>query len=83
MGCHGVFSICQIGFLCEMLAYTPKGGNVDCLHFTIVGTRAKMEEIADIAYDAAARASSPLMKFCTESKARGVDIIYRGAPSML
>ena len=67
----------------EMLAYTPKGGNVDCLHFTIVGTRSKMEEITKIAYDAAAKSSSPMMKFCTESKARGIDIIYRDAPSML
>lgn len=73
----------KIAKLREMLAYTPKGGNVDCLHFTIVGTRSKMEEISKIAYDGAEKSSSPMMKFCTESKARGVDIIFRGAPSML
>ena len=73
----------KIAKLREMLAYTPKGGNVDCLHFTIVGTRSKMEEISKIAYDAAEKSSSPMMKFCTESKARGIDIIYRDAPSML
>lgn len=73
----------KIAKIREMLAYTPKGGNVDCLHFTIVGTRSKMEEIAKIAYDAAEKSSSPIMKFCTESRARGIDIIYRGAPSML
>ena len=73
----------KIAKLREMLAYTPKGGNVDCLHFTIVRTRTKMEEIAKIAYDAAEKSSSPIMKFCAENRARGIDIIYRGAPSML
>ena len=67
----------------EMLAYTPKGGNVDCLHFSIVGTRAKMEQIAQIAYAEAAKSTSPMMQFCTKRKNDGVDIIYRNAPSML
>ena len=73
----------KIAKLREMLAYTPKGGNVDCLHFTIVVTRSKMEEISKIAYEAAEKSASPMMKFCTEYKTRGIDIIYRGAPSML
>lgn len=75
----------KISKLVEMLAYPPKGGNVDSLHFSIVGTAEKMRAIEKITYDTIANISqgSPVIEFCRENYNRGVDFIYRGAPSMV
>ena len=54
--------------LTDMLAYPPTGGNRDNLHFSIVGTAAKMREIVKLTYEAieATDKPSPMMVFCLE-----------------
>lgn len=72
----------------DMLAYPPTGGNRDCLHFSIVGTRAKMDEIRRASYEKAIERveggdASRILRICADSHRNGQDIIYRGAPSMV
>lgn len=72
----------------EMLSYPPTGGNLDNLHFTIVGSAEKMDEIRKATYDAFAVLSSdsPLYQlkgFVDASVAAGRDIVYAGAPAMI
>lgn len=69
----------------DMLAYPPKGGNVDSLHFSIIGTAEKMRAIEKLTYDTirAIDKGSPVIEFCRDNYNRGVDFIYRGAPSMV
>ena len=72
----------------DMLAYPPTGGNRDCLHFSIVGTKAKMDEIRKASYEramerAAGGGASPILQLCADMHQKGQDIIYRGAPSMI
>ena len=71
--------------LAEMLAYPPKGGNADSLHFTIVGTAEKMRAIEKFTYDTILTADnvSPVIEFCRDNYKRGTDFIYRGAPAMV
>lgn len=71
--------------LVAMLAFPPKGGNADSLHFTIVGTAEKMRAIAKFTYETiqATDKGSPVIEFCRDNFNKGVDFIYRGAPAMI
>ena len=68
-----------------MLAYPPKGGNADSLHFSIVGTAEQMERIISFTYKTiqGIENGSPVIKFCRENFSKGIDFIYRGAPSLI
>lgn len=74
-----------IAKLVNMLAYPPKGGNADSLHFTIVGTTEKMQAIKKFTYDTiqAVDDASPVIEFCRDNYSRGLDFIYRDAPAMI
>lgn len=72
----------------EMLSYPPTGGNLDNLHFSIVASKEKMDEIRKVTYDAISSLDegSPLynMKPMVEaSLAAGKDIVYQSAPAMI
>ena len=69
----------------KMLAYPPTGGNEECLHFSIVGSKAKMDEIRKLSYDRIMESCdfAPIYKFLREIFNSGEDIIYRGASSMV
>ena len=72
----------------DMLSYPPTGGNIDNLHFTIVGTKEKMDEIRRTTYNAfsALTPDSPLYQlkgFVEASMAAGKDIVYAGASAMI
>ena len=69
----------------EMLAYPPTGGNVDCLHFSIIGTKEKMDEIRKAAYEEIMNDTdaSPMIHMSKNAYQTGKDPIYRGAPSMI
>ena len=72
----------------EMLAYPPTGGNMPNLHFSIVGSPEKMDEIRRATYDAVSNLTedSPMFQmkaFLEGSLAMGNDMVYRGAPSMV
>ena len=75
----------KISMLTEMLAYPPKGGNADSLHFSIVGTAEKMQAIKNFTYDTirSIDKGSPIIDFCREQFNKGIDFIYRSAPSMI
>ncbi len=71
--------------LTEMLPFIPTGGNADNLHFSIVATKEKMDEIRNITYNKIMSIKNP-SKFQLAAKksfAEGKDIIYRGAASMI
>lgn len=72
----------------EMLAYPPTGGNMPNLHFSIVGSPEKMDEIRKATYDAVSKLTedSPMFQmkaFIESALAMGNDMVYRGAPSMV
>ena len=69
----------------EMLAYTPTGDNVDSLHFSIVGSKEKMELIRQVTYEKIMKMTDdvPILKFIQHSWKNGQDIIYRGSTSMI
>ncbi|MBQ7502458.1 nitroreductase family protein [bacterium] len=72
----------------EMLSYPPTACNYDSLHFSIIGTKAKMDEIRRTTYKCldAIDAASPLYKFkcILETSLPGrQDPIYAGAPTMI
>ncbi len=69
----------------KMLAYPPTGGNEDSLHFSVVGSKEKMEEIRRVSYDKLLECSSfaPIYQFLKNIFNSGQDIIYRGATSMV
>ena len=71
----------QLEQIRDMLAYPPTGGNAPSLHIAIIGSRAKMEEIATLAYDEASKSNDPLLQFAAQHKED--DIIYRHAPAMI
>ena len=75
----------KIAKITEMLAYPPTGGNVDTLHFSIVGTAEKMREIIKVTYDKVcdSDSNSTVFKFARDGHSKGKDIVYRGAPSMI
>ena len=72
----------------EMLSYPPTGGNFDNLHFTIIVSNERMNEIRKITYDAISSLTpeSPMYQmkgFVETSVAAGRDIVYAGAPAMI
>ena len=71
--------------LTELLAYTPKGGNVDALHFSVVSTRAKMQEVRNLSHDSIMKleTDSPMLNTLKQWVSSGHDMIFRGAPSMI
>lgn len=75
----------KISALVDMLAFPPKGGNADSLHFSIVGTAEKMRAIEKFTYEtiAAIGHGSPVIEFCRDNYNLGIDFIYRGAPSLV
>ncbi len=75
----------KISQLIDMLAYPPKGGNADSLHFSIVETAGEMERIIKFTYETiqSIENGSPIIEFCRENFNKGIDFIYRGAPAMI
>lgn len=74
----------KLALIRQMLAYPPTGANLPDLHFTIIGTREKMDAIREATYsNILMDRSSMLYRFCHDSYLRGEDMIYRGAPSMI
>lgn len=69
----------------DMLNYPPTGENKDNLHFSIVETKEKMEEIRRVTYEriSSLQNHSPLFKMAKDAYENGNDIIYRGASSMV
>ena len=69
----------------EMLAFPPTGGNKDNLHFSIIETKEKMEEIRRVSYDKISSTQNPssMFKMADEAYKNGNDVIYRGASSMV
>lgn len=74
-----------ISKIISMLAYPPRGGNADSLHFSIVGTEEKMRAIREFTYKTiqGISESSPIIEFCRDNFNKGIDFIFRGAPSMI
>lgn len=72
-----------ISKLTEMLAYPPTGGNVDTLHFSIVGSLEKMQEIVKITREKVQILDSPIAKILKDYYDKGMDFVYRDAPSMI
>ncbi|MBQ7586091.1 MAG: nitroreductase family protein [Desulfovibrionaceae bacterium] len=71
--------------LVAMLPYAPTGGNADNLHFSIISTREKMDEIRNIAYTKIGESRGVSSSFLQAKKAfdSGNDIIFRDAPAMV
>ena len=71
--------------IANMLLYPPTGGNRDNLHFSIVETKEKMEEIRKITYEkiASANPSNPMFEMAKSAWQNGNDIVYRGATSLI
>ena len=69
--------------LIGMLAYPPTGGNVKTLHFSIVGSLEKMQEFVKLTRENIGKVDSPTAKFLKECYDKGMDYVYRGAPSMI
>lgn len=74
----------KLSKIVDMLAYPPKGGNADSLHFSIVGTAEKMRAIEKLTYDTmkSIENASSLIELCLNCYNNGTEFIYRGA-SML
>lgn len=72
-----------ISKLTEMLAYPPTGGNIADLHFSIVGSSAKMQKFVNITKEKIATLDSPTAKIIKGYYDKGMDFVYRGAPSMI
>ncbi|MBQ7733903.1 MAG: nitroreductase family protein [Synergistaceae bacterium] len=69
--------------LADMLAFTPKGGNVNALYFSIVSTRDKMQAVSELTYKKLPEINSPMAKFFVEEHANGNDFVFRNAPAMI
>ncbi|MBQ7456538.1 MAG: nitroreductase family protein [Desulfovibrio sp.] len=71
--------------LVSMLPYAPTGGNADNLHFSIVSTREKMDEIRAISYQKIGESKDMPQVFyqAREAFAAGNDMIFRNAPAMI
>lgn len=74
----------KLNKIIEMLPYSPTGSNSDNLHFSIVETKEKMEEIRNVTYDKimSMQNLSPSLEMAKNSFLKGKDMIYRGASSM-
>lgn len=71
--------------ICQMLAAAPTGENVQDLHFSIVRTKAKMDEIRDAVYKEmmALESDNPFIGMVKQTYSAGIDLAFRGAPSMV
>lgn len=69
----------------QMLAYSPTTANLPDLHFSIIGTREKMDAIREATYKnvKTSRPTSSLYQFSYNGWLQGEDMIYRDAPSMV
>lgn len=72
----------------EMLSYPPTGGNFDSLHFSIISSKAKMDELRSVTYKCldSIDKSSPLynVKVLLKTALAGrQDPVYGGAPALL
>jgi nitroreductase len=69
----------------QMLAYSPTTANLPDLHFSIIGTREKMDAIREATYRNIKESgpTSPLYQFSYDRWLQGEDLIYRNAPSMV
>ena len=78
----------KIGKIREMLSYPPTGGNLDNLHFSIVASKEKMDEIRKVTYDAISSLNDDSLLYNMKpiveaSLAAGKDIVYQSAPAMI
>lgn len=75
----------KLSKIVDMLAYPPKGGNADSLHFSIVATAEKMRAIEKFTYDTinAIENPSPVIESCRNCYNNGIDFIYRGAAALV
>lgn len=71
--------------ICQMLAAAPTGANIQDLHFSIVSTKAKMDEIRDAVYKEimALESDNPFIGMVKQTYSAGIDLAFRGAPSMV
>ena len=69
--------------LADMLAFPPKGGNVNALHFCIVSTREKMREICEATYRGLRSVETPTAKYLIDLHDKGTDFVFRNAPAMI
>ena len=69
----------------EMLAYPPTGVNFRGLHYSVVGTKEKMEEIKNLSYKKlyGVDDDSPIIKHILKMYQGGQDVIFRNATSMV
>lgn len=69
----------------KMLVYPPTGGNRNNLHYSIIETKEKMEQIRKLTYDKilSAQTPNPHFEMAKQAYLSGNDIIYRGATSMV
>lgn len=73
-----------LGNIQDMLAYPPTGGNVPSLHFSLVGSKEKMNEIVRLSYEKLPQIidKSPFFKVFCDGFQNGQDMVFRQAPSM-
>ncbi len=69
----------------EILPYSPTATNRDNLHFSIVETKEKMDEIRKVTYKNALSIQDPnsFLQMVKNAYENGNDIIYRGATSLI
>ena len=68
----------------NMLPFVPTGGNVNDLHFSIVETKEKMDEIIRVSYEELEKSSgNPIFEMCKNLHKSGTDLIYRNSSSMI
>ena len=71
----------------EMLSFAPTGVNAESLHFSIVESKEKMDEIRKLTHEKiladANAANDMIWAFCQNCIKDGMDIVYRCAPSMI
>lgn len=75
----------KLSKIVDMLAYPPKGGNADSLHFSIVATAEKMRAIEKFTYETinAIESPSPVVELCRNCYNNGIDFLYRGATALV
>ncbi len=68
-----------------LLSYPPTGVNIDSLHFSIVSTKEKMNEIIETVRDRIMTSTdeSPLIPMAREYYERGEDLVFRTATAMV
>ena len=69
----------------RMLSYAPTGGNANSLHFSIVETKEKMDEIRKTTYEKCKELTDgpSIIQIAHDSFKNGNDIIFRNAPAMI